>query len=42
MYKKTVVDLLKASGVDLSNGGGFKELSIFRKTFRTAKLCFVD
>jgi len=39
---KPFEDLLKASGVDLSNGGGFVELNSFRSTFRTTKLlCLV-
>jgi hypothetical protein len=30
VYKESVKDLLKASGVDLSNGGGFEEFEQFQ------------
>ena len=41
--KEPVEDLLKASGVDLSNGGSFKELEHFQELFRTIKLlCLLD
>ena len=36
--KKPVEELLKASGVDLSNGGGLKNFNSFRSTFRITKL----
>ena len=40
--KKPVEDLLKASGVDLSNGGGFKELEQFQEYFSDYKIIFYD
>ena len=39
--KKPVEDL-KASGVDLSNGGGFKELEQFQEYFSDYKIIFYD
>jgi len=36
--KERVEELLKASGVDLSNGGGLKNFNSFRSTFRITKL----
>jgi hypothetical protein len=41
--KEPVLELLKASGVDLSNGGGLKNFNSFRSTFRITKLlCLTD
>ena len=39
--KKPVEDLLKASGVNLCNAGGFHELEQFQEYFRTTKLLFM-
>jgi hypothetical protein len=36
--KKPVEELLKASGVDLSNGGVLQNFNNFNKSFRTTKL----
>jgi len=38
MYKKHVEDLLKASGVDLSNGGSSKELEQFQEYISDYKI----
>ena len=38
VVKKPVEGLLKASGVDLSNGRGFHGLHSFKSTFRITKL----
>ena len=41
--KQPVEEPLNASGVDLSNGGGFKNFNSFRSTFRITKLlCLTD
>ena len=41
--KKPVEDILKASGMDLSNGGSLQELAQFKSSFQTIKLlCLVD
>ena len=38
MYKKPVEDLLKASGVDLSNGGSLQELAQFQEYLSDCKI----
>ena len=40
--KKLVEDLLNASGVDLSNGGGFEELEQFQEHLSDYKIVFFD
>ena len=42
MYEKTVDDLCKASGVDLSNGGGFEELEHFQEYLSDSKMVVFD
>ena len=42
MYKKPVEDLLKASGVDLSNGGGFEELEQLQEYLSEYKIVVFD
>jgi len=39
--KKPVEDLLNASGVELSNGGGFKDLQQFQEYLSDYKLSFI-
>ena len=36
--KKPVEEIVEASGVDLSNGGGFQNLSALRSIFETTRL----
>jgi len=40
--KEPVEELLKASGVDLSNGGGFKELQQFQQYLSDYKIIVFD
>ena len=40
--KKLVEDLLKASGVDLSNGGGFEELEQFQENLSYCEIVVYD
>jgi len=40
--KKPVEDLLKTSGVDLSNGGGFEELEQFQEYLSDYKIVVFD
>ena len=40
--KKPVYDLLKVSGVDLSNGGGFRNLQKFQEHFSDYKIIVFD
>ena len=39
--KEPVEDLLKASGVDLSNGAGFEEIEVSRVTFGLQNFCLM-